>query len=142
MFELLGFCLALAALLALNAFASLLTAALWRGLGRFTHSWSATTKANVLFALRIFPPASSILYVLTLLAPAYIVLEPRVTDETVGLKLGVIALLSVMGLALALWRGFAAWHATRRLIADWLRHAEPVTLENVSIPAYRVSHRF
>lgn len=142
MYELLGFCLALAALLALNACASLLAAALWRGLRQFTHHWSATTRANVLFALRVLPPASSIIYVLVLLAPAYIALEPRVTNETVGLKLGAVALISVMGLGLAFWRGLATWHATRRLVKDWLRRAEPITLDNVSIPAYRVSHRF
>ncbi|HEX8889113.1 MAG TPA: M48 family metalloprotease [Pyrinomonadaceae bacterium] len=142
MYELLGFCLALVALLAFNAFASLMAAALWRALGRFTHRWSAITKANVLFTLRILPPASAALCVLMLVAPAYIEHEPRITTETVSLKLAAMAFISVMGLMLALWRGFVTWRATQRLVADWLRHAEPISLENISIPAYRVTHRF
>lgn len=142
MYELLGFCLALAALLTLNAFASLLAVALWRSTRRFTQHWSAAARANVLFALRVFPPASAIICVLALLVPAYITHEPRATNEVVSLKLAVIAFLSVVGLALALWRGFRTWQVTRRLIIDWLTHAEPIRIENVSIPAYRVAHRF
>lgn len=142
MYELLGFCLALAALLSLNAFASLLAVALWRSAGRFTRRWSEAARANLLFALRVFPPASAIICVFALLVPAYIAHEPRTTDEVVSLKLALIAFLSVVGLALALWRGLRTWQVTRRLISDWLDHAEPIKIENVSIPAYRVAHRF
>lgn len=142
MYELLGFCLALAALLTVNAFASLLSVALWRSTRPLTNHWSAATRANVLFALRVFPPATAIICVLALLVPAYIAHEPRATDEVVSLKLAVIAFLSVLGLALAIWRGLRTWQVTRRLVTDWLNHAEPIKIENVSIPSYRVAHRF
>jgi Zn-dependent protease with chaperone function len=142
MYELLGFCLALAALLTVNAFASLLAVGFWRSTRRFTHHWSQAVRANLLFALRVFPPATAIICVLALLVPAYIAHEPRTTDEVVSLKLAVIAFLSVVGLALALWRGLRTWQVTRRLINDWLDHSEPIKIENVSIPAYRVIHRF
>jgi beta-lactamase regulating signal transducer with metallopeptidase domain len=142
MYELLGFCLALAALLTLNAFASLLAVGLWRSIERFTHHWSQAARANVIFALRVFPPAIAILCVLTLLVPAYIAYEPRTTAEVVSFKLVAIAFLSIVGLALALWRGFRTWRVTRRLVIDWLDHAEPINVENVSIQAYRITHRF
>lgn len=142
MYELLGFCLALATLLVLHACASLLAVGLWRGIRRFAHRWSAATRANLLFALRVFPLASAIVCVLTLFLPAYISHEPRRTTEVVSLKLGVIAFLSVIGIALAAWRALATWHSTRGLVIDWLRHAEPVSLEEISIPTYRVTHRF
>jgi Zn-dependent protease with chaperone function len=142
MYELLGFSLALAALLTVNAFVSVLAAALWRGVRRLTHRWSAATRANVLFTLRVFPSASAIVFVLTFFVPAYIEHEPRMTTEVVSLKLAALAFLSVAGLALAVWRGLMTWQVTRRLVADWLVHAVPVNVENVSIPAYRVTHRF
>jgi hypothetical protein len=142
MYELLGICLALAALLTFNAVVSLVAVMLWRSIRRFTNGWSAATRANLLFALRLFPPASALASVLALLIPSYIEYEPRMSGEVVSLKLALIALLSVAGLALALWRGFMAWYVTRRLVSDWLRHAEPVTVRSVPIPAYRVKHRF
>lgn len=142
MYELLGICLALGALLIFNALASLIAVMLWQCIKRFTHRWSATTRANVLFAFRIFPPASAITCVLTLLIPAYIAHEPRTTTEVVSPTLAALAFLSVIGLALAIWRGFRTWYVTRRLVADWLHHAEPTSLKNISIPAYRINHRF
>ncbi|HEY0321755.1 MAG TPA: M48 family metalloprotease [Pyrinomonadaceae bacterium] len=64
------------------------------------------------------------------------------TGEVVTLKLAVITSLSVTGLVLAIWRGFVTWRATRQLITNWLNRAEPVSLENISIPAYRIDHQF
>lgn len=142
MYELLGICLALSAVLLFNAFASLTAVGLWESIKRFSYGWSATTRANVLFFFRIFPPAIAITCVLTLLIPAYIAHEPRTSTEVVSPALAALAFLSVIGLALALWRGLRTWHVTRRLVADWLRHAEPISLENISIPSYRVNHRF
>lgn len=142
MYELLGICLALAALLTCNALASLLAVILWRSAGRMTGAWSARARARVLFALRVLPPASAAVCVVMLLIPAYLVFEPRVTTEAVSLKLAVIASLSVIGIALAIWRGLVTWHATRRLVDDWLRHAEPIRLKDVLIPTYRIEHRF
>ncbi len=43
---------------------------------------------------------------------------------------------------MAAWRGLAAWLTTRRLVADWLAHAEPVHLPGIDVPAYRVAHPF
>src|ERR1043165_2281477 len=129
MYELLGFCLALATLLVLHACASLLAVGLWRSIRRFAHHWAAATRANLLFALRAFFLISAVVCVLMLFIPAYISHEPRRTAEVVSLKLGVIAFLSVIGIMLAAWRGIATWYATRRLVIDWLRHAEPISIE-------------
>lgn len=142
MYELLGICLALAALLTLNAIASLVAVSLWRVVAPLTDRSSAATRANLLFAFRIFPPASAIACVLALFAPAYVAHEPRLTTEVVSFKLAALAFLSVVGVALAIWRGLMTLRATRRLVADWLSHAEPVRIDNISIPAYRVKHRF
>jgi beta-lactamase regulating signal transducer with metallopeptidase domain len=142
MYHLLGACLALAALLSLNALGSLLATALWHAVARPAHRWSAATRARLIFALRIFPAVGAGACVGALLIPSYLAHEPRATAEVVSLKLAVLALVSIIGIALALWRGLCAWRATRRLAADWMRHGEPVRLEEISIPAYRIRHAF
>lgn len=145
MFETLGICLALAALLTLNACASLLTSALWRTLRGRAENWPASARARMIFALRVFPAVIAVTCVGALLLPAYITHEPRHDVEPVSLKLAILAVISAAGLLLALWRGVAAWGATRRLINDWLRCAEPIKpgqLDQIAIPAYRLRHPF
>jgi Zn-dependent protease with chaperone function len=142
MYYLLGICLALAALLCINAFTSVIMATLWRFINRPACQWSALARANLLFALRILPPVCSLICVVTLLLPAYIVYEPYHSSEIISAKLVFLALVSIFGLTFAAWRGIASWHVTRRLVADWLRHAELVFLDGVSIPAYRFEHAF
>jgi len=142
MYELLGICLALAALLTFNAPASLLFALLWRALGSRGQLWPAAARARLLFALRIIPAAAAALCVLALLLPAYIAYEPKHNAEPVSLKLGVLAAISAAGLLLAAWRGLAAWMATRRLLKDWLLNADRIEMTDVSIPVHRLRHRF
>jgi len=142
MYELLGICLALAALLAINALASLATVALWRGLARCARRWSAATRAQVIFTLRVFPAMAALISVAAFLIPAYAAHEPRHTAEVVGAKLAALASVSAIGIALAAWRGMAAWLATQRLTADWLRHAEPIQVDGMAIPSYRIRHSF
>lgn len=142
MYELLGISLALATLLSFNAVASFVTSALWRLLQVRAKNWSAQTQAQALFALRIFPGLVAVVCVVALLLPAYLAHEPRHKAEEVSWKLGALALLSAAGLLLAVWRGIAAWKATRNLTADWLSNSEPVALEQASVPAFRLNHSF
>ncbi|HEX8493088.1 MAG TPA: M48 family metalloprotease [Pyrinomonadaceae bacterium] len=142
MYALLGISIVLAALLTINALATLLAAALWRALQGRAQNWAAEMRARFLFALRLFPMIGSVACVLILLAPSYLTHEPTDTDEVVSAKLAVVAFVSAIGIALALWRGLAAWRATRLLNANWLRHAEPLKLDGISIPTYRIRHPF
>jgi Zn-dependent protease with chaperone function len=139
-FELLGICLALSALLTLNALAALLASALWSAIRGRAKEWPAGAQARLLFALRVFPPIIAIACVGALLVPAYIRHEPRSAVEPVSLKLGILAAVSAAGLLLALWRGVAAWLATHRLIRNWMSLADPVSVDR--IPAYRLRHQF
>jgi Zn-dependent protease with chaperone function len=142
MYNLLGLCLALAALLCMNVLATLLSIALWRALRRTLAQRSAATQAQVLLYLRLVPFACALVFVGGFIVPAYLHHEPHRTDEIVSLKLGLFAAFCFAGLALAAWRGLHSWVATRRLVADWLRHAEPVKLAGVRVPVYRLQHRF
>ena len=142
MYALLGICIVLAALLTTNALGTLMASALWRAMAVRAEGWSAETRARVLFVLRLFPLVGAIACVLALLAPSYLAHEPAATHEVVSTKLALLAFASAIGIALALWRGIASWRATRRLLADWLRNAEPLRVDAIRIPAYRIRHPF
>jgi Zn-dependent protease with chaperone function len=142
MFELLGICLALAALLTLNALGATLASALWGALRSRFEDWPAAARARLIFALRVFPSIIAAVCVGALILPAYVAHEPRRSVEPVGLNLGVLTVISAAGLLLALWRGVAAWIATRSLVKDWSLLAEPLRFDQVRIPAYRLRHQF
>lgn len=143
MYFVLGLSIVLAALLLFNSFVSLLASLLWRVVGKAAGSrLSAASCSGIVFLLRTFPIVLGVVCVTLLLAPAYLEHEPRDTHEPVSLKLALLAFASAIGLALALFRGIAAWRATSRLNSDWLRHAEPIDLPQVKIPAYRMQHQF
>jgi Zn-dependent protease with chaperone function len=141
-FELLGICLLLAALLMFNSLASLLTGGLWRLFGGATRSWSAFSRARLIFLLRTFPALVAVLCVLLLLVPAYLAYEPRHTAENVSFKLAVLALISAVGIGLAAARSIAAWRSTARLTADWIAQGRLITLPGVHVETYRIDHAF
>jgi Zn-dependent protease with chaperone function len=142
LYLLLGTCLALSALLALNAFASALAGLVWRVLAPRVARRAASARARLLFALRVTPPSLAAALVFALLLPAYILHEPHDTEEEVGAKLMLLSAVSAGGVLWAFWRVARTWLATRRLVRDWMRHAEPFAAEGVPAPAYRIRHRF
>src|SRR6185312_4722916 len=142
MFELLGISLVLAALLSINALASMLAATLWRVIDRPTQRWSSHTRARILFAMRVGPPTLALLTVFGLIIPAYLIHEPRSSGEIVSGKLATLAVISMLGVALALWRGLQSWTATRKLLKQWLAGAHPIKVADVEIPAFSIDHPF
>ena len=142
MYELLGISLALAALLTINAVASLAAAGLWRLIERPMRRCSARTRAEVLFAMRVGPPAVAVISVAALLIPSYLAYEPYSTNEFVSKKLGALAILSAIGVALAWWRGLRSWLATRSLLRKWVNTATPIHVSEIEVPTFRIPHPF
>ena len=142
MYKSLGISLMLAALLTVNAAASVMASLGWRLLARPLGCCSAKTRARILFALRTTPPALALIFVAGFLVPAYIVYEPDNTPEVVSGKLAALALVSAIGVALTVWRGLRSWLATQKLLKQWLARAEPIRIGQVSIPAFRIEHPF
>jgi Zn-dependent protease with chaperone function len=142
MYLLLGICLALATFFALNLFMSALIAGLWRIAPPLTHRWSARTRAEFLFALRLAAPIVSLVFVAILFVPAYVGYEPYGTSEVVSTKLAALAAVSILGLTFALSRAFRSWRATKRLEREWLRDAVPIRLALLEIPTFRITHSF
>ena len=142
MYELLGICLVLASLLTINALASVAMAACWRFIERPLQTRSARTRAEILFAMRVGPPALAFISVTLFLVPSYVVYEPHASGEVVSKKLATLAILSAIGVGFALWRALRSWSATRSLQREWLSSAVQVTLGGTSIPTYRFANSF
>jgi Zn-dependent protease with chaperone function len=142
MYELLGISLVLAGLLSINAFVSLLAVAFWRVLAVPARRWSAHNRARVIFALRVGPPSLALFTILGLVIPAYLIYEPLSSGEIVSNKLAALALISLLGVALALARGLKSWRATRVLLKQWLRGAQPIRIAEVNIPTFCIDHPF
>ena len=142
MYELLGICLALAAFFAVNALVSLAASACWRLLEPRVRGWLAHTRSEVLFVLRISAPVAALVFVGFLFVPAYVGFEPHATSEVVSKKLAALAIVSAIGLTLALWRGCRSWSATRALKRKWLNMANEIELPGINIPTFQIAHSF
>lgn len=142
MYELLAICLVLAALLTINALASLAAAACWWFFEPALRNCSARTRAEILFALRISPPAMALISVGLLLVPSYVGYEPYSTSEVVSKKLAALAFVSAAGGAFALWRALRSWLATHSLLRKWLATADQIRLARISTPTFRIPHSF
>jgi len=142
MYYFLGVSLLLALLLALNIFISLAASFLWRVLDAKTRNLTARQRTQMILALRVFPLILTIILVFAFVIPSYWLFEPEVHDEKVTLKLAIPALLSLAGIGVAIYRIFGTWWQTRRLVKDWRKNSEPMTLENFSLPVFRLRHHF
>lgn len=142
MYELLGICLVLTALLAVNSLASLFFTAIWRLSEKRLTNLSQNARAEILFALRALPPALALVCAGILITPAYVAYEPRITTEIVSTKLAALALLSAAGVVFALWRAYRSWFATRSLLRGWLRLSQRIDLPDLTIPTFRIEHSF
>ena len=134
--------LALAVLFTIDLLASMFVAGLWHCLSNRASEWPAAVRTRLLVALRIFPLSTAFVVVLALFLPSYLLYEPRPADEVFSMKLETLASLSLIGIAMAVWRGLASLCATRRLVAAWMRRAEVLTVEGSSLACFSVPHPF
>jgi len=142
MYELLGICVVLAALMLLNAAASLAAALVWRLIAPLARSCSARTQSDLLFTLRFAAPVLAAIVVAVFLIPSYLDYEPRATAEVVSLKLAALASLSAASVTFALWRTIRSWLATAALRKQWLASAKRIHVPGIDVPAFSISHRF
>ncbi|MEQ1922639.1 MAG: M56 family metallopeptidase [Pyrinomonadaceae bacterium] len=142
MYFLVGISLQFGALYAVNLMASLVVAAIWKLMQGRVARWTASNRSNFIFALRVAPLALALFVTFGVIIPAFLLYEPDVPEETVGLKMGLLGAISVFGLAAAAYRIVTSWLQTKRLIADWMTTSKPVEIEGVSMPAYKLRHPF
>lgn len=142
MYQLLAICLSLAAFLTVNAVVSLILNGAWWTIRDRTFGWSARTRAEVLFVLRVAPPVLALAVVGLFLLPAYFHYEPHATDEVVSAKLAGLAIVSAFGVVFAATRcGRAIW-ATRTLRKQWMAAATEISLPGVHVRTFQLVHSF
>lgn len=142
MYEFLGITLVLALLLTINATATLAAAGTARACKKILWQCSARTRAEILFVMRIGPPVIAIVAVAAFMIPSWLAYEPYATKETVSWKLGALAAVSAIGVALAISRGLRSWLATRSLLKQWLQASTPIHLESIKIRTFVLRHSF
>ena len=142
MYELLGITVVLAMLLTVNVVSTMMVTGVWRVFKGSLRHCTARTRAEILFVMRTGPPAVAIIWIAAFIIPSYLKYEPYSTNEIVSLKLGIIAIISAVGVGLAIWRGLRSWLATRNLLQLWLMNSTPIELEGVRVPAFKLDYGF
>jgi Zn-dependent protease with chaperone function len=142
MFELLGICLALASFFAINLAAAIVVTLVWRVAAQRASRWRAGSRAQFIFALRLTPSVLAAIGVGIFFLPAYLNYEPRTSSEVVGYKLAALALLAIIGAALAIGRAVSALIATHRLRRTWLAASKETSLRGVTVRSYQMAHSF
>jgi Zn-dependent protease with chaperone function len=140
MYEFLGITLVLALLLTINATATMFAAGVGRLCLPLLRKCSARTRAEILFVMRIGPPVLAIVAIAAFMIPSYLIYEPHASGESVSWKLGLLAMLSAIGVGLAISRGLRSWLATRRLLKDWMVNATQIELDAISVPTFVLPH--
>lgn len=142
MYFLLGISLTLAFILIVNMGAAFIASAIWRLISGVVDRFSANTRAQIIFALRVGPIAAALVFVLAFVIPAYLVHEPENSGEVVSGKLALIAMVSTAAAILALSRVVRTWQVTRRLAMNWQNGATKIDLDGIRVPAFLIDHPF
>jgi hypothetical protein len=133
MFDIRGLLVSLGFFGVLYCLLSMLVVCIWRG-ANLLRGISARGFAHVLFGLRIFPLAASLLVTLAFALPAFLLLESGVIDEDLGTL--VFSVGSLLLLAAGVFRVMTAQARTSRVVADWMEGAS-IFDAGVTIPTYQ-----
>lgn len=117
MFYLRGALICISVLVLVYSGTSLAVGRSWRMLARLAGGRPARHVANSLFALRMLPIVFATLVVAAFAVPSFLLLEPRASEEAIGL---IPALLSAAFVLLAVIGAFRVWKALRHM-QDCLR---------------------
>jgi BlaR1 peptidase M56 len=128
MFALRGIAVSLTFFVVLYCLLSLLVAVAWRSV-KVLHPRSERSLADLLFGLRILPVAASTLITLGLVVPSFQLLEPRSTEEDMGLMPLVLGSCALLLIACGVFRVVTAQTRTSRVVARWMDGANPVSVE-------------
>jgi len=116
---------------------SALTASSWQFLHR-VRTIPPRVSATFLFAARILPLSVSIAVTLALTVPSFILLEPRGTDEGIGVAPIVFSAFCVTLFAVCFMRAIYAQTDTQEVISQWLRGARTLSLSE-AVPAFQLA---
>src|SRR5258708_28846314 len=122
---LLGASLGFAAFLAVGGRASIALAAARLHRGDSLSPAAAGRQARSLFALRLLPAAAGLVFAAAFYAPAYLLLEPRDTGETLSPGLVLVVVAAAALVLTGLRRGLKSWADGQRLAPASMRGTPP-----------------
>jgi beta-lactamase regulating signal transducer with metallopeptidase domain len=108
----------------------------WRFLLRVWKPRLASDSADLLFGLRMFPLAISVAVTLLFTLPSFLWLEPRSTDEAIGVAPLLLGAACLLLFAVGMVRAAAAHFKTSRAMATWLESGS-VMEAGAKIPVVR-----
>lgn len=103
---------------------------------------AARRGTSAALALRLLPALGATLAALALVVPAFIAYEPIRADETPGAVAVSLASAGLLLVASVLRRALRTWRATRRVLDEWERSAQPFAMPSVPAPTYRIADPF
>ena len=119
---------------------SLLVARVWHYGLRWSNFASARASETLLFVIRTLPLLGSALVTLAITVPSFLMLEPRTTDEEVGVVPVILALCFLVLVAWGISRAVATQIRTSRTVSEWLSGATALR-EEATVPVYRTCQR-
>lgn len=138
----LGFALGLSIFLAVNATVSMITLSVWSIGRRVFPATSPRIRARMAVACRVLPVVVATLAAAAFFLPAWVEYEPLHTNEHVGLRLAILAVLSSAAFFSAAARVYQLTIDTHRLSRSWSHFATPITIEGLPIDASAIAHPF
>jgi beta-lactamase regulating signal transducer with metallopeptidase domain len=102
---------------------SLMVIALWRKVWPYGQRYSARGCADLLLVARLFPFIVAAMVTLALGVPSFLLLEPRVVNESMGVVPVLLGLVGVSVLLAGIWKGATALAQAWRTVDRWSRDA-------------------
>jgi len=108
----------------------------WPLLGRYTRRLTARRSATLLFVLRILPLILGGIVTIAFTVPSFLLLEPRFSDEWIGVVPLLLGVACVLLFGYGLRRAITAHLRTTHVVSEWLNGA--TALDSCSgTPVYR-----
>jgi Zn-dependent protease with chaperone function len=115
---------------------SLAIARIWPALARSISPLSPRRTAAILFVVRMLPVLVAAGFTLAVTVPSFLLLEPRTTDEEVGVAPLLLGLFCLALMALGIYRALIAQRKTSEALAQWLNGAHQIELP-VPVPVFQ-----
>ncbi len=127
-----------------NAAASAVIALAFRRADARLDRYSAASRSNVLFRLRVAPAVLASVLSFGIALPIFVAFEPFDTDEPISRTLVTIAGVGLVLLLHGAWRAVSAWRVTTRVSREWQRSGRRVAIDGAdpSLPVFAVDAAF
>lgn len=134
MFALRGIVVWLAAFAVVYGATSIAVLPTWQKLSSYLQGLSAPRRADALFLLRVLPLISAALITAAFAVPSFLIFEPRLVQEQMGVALVSLSLIGLAVVIVGSGRAAAALTHVSRTIADWMPAAHGLRARALETP--------